>query len=81
MFFFFFRMGHLALTPALAAVSVIVKQRRRWFSHVTLLMARVPVGLGSMDRTAASVLQVTGTTALMAARVSLKHTYTQHEEI
>lgn len=74
-------MGHLALIPAPVAVSVIVMQQLHWFSRVTLLTARVPVGLGSADRTAASVLRVTGATALMAARVSLKHTYTKQEEI
>lgn len=62
------RIGHLALNPALVAVSVIVKQQRRWFSLVTLLTGRVPVSPGLMDPTAASVLQVTGATALMAAK-------------
>lgn len=77
--FVLFRMGHLALIPALVAITVIVMQQRHWFSLVTLLAAHVPVSLGLMDRTAASVLQVTGATALMAARVSQTHICTLQE--
>lgn len=72
-------MGHLALIPALVAMSVIVMQQQHWFSLVTLLTAHVPVSLGLMDRTAVSVLQVTGATALMAARVSQTHICTLQE--
>lgn len=60
-------MGHLALIPALVAESVTVMRQLRWFRHVTLLTAHVPVSLGSMDRTATSVHLVTGTTVLMVA--------------
>ena len=65
-------MGHLALTRALAVVSVTVMPQQLSSSRVILTVVSVPVSLESMGQTVDSVLLDTGTMDLMAARVSVQ---------